>query len=77
MYDLRPSFHAEIVRQRHEELMANAERHRLIAEARAQSEDSKERLLAVKSVFAGIVAAVSGVGKAKPQPAHKPGFNPV
>lgn len=74
MYE-SPSLHLDIARQRHQQMLADAEQQRL-AHALAK-ENGNESLVAVKGVFAGILAAVSSLGqRTRPVP-QKPGLNTI
>jgi hypothetical protein len=74
MYE-SPSIHFEIARQRHEDVLRAAEKERLLAEARAAAEPT-EQLRHVRGVFAGILAAVSGLSP-RTRTAQQPGLNPA
>jgi hypothetical protein len=69
MYETPPtSLHMELARQRQREMVEDARRASLAGQVK--SEVDSERMLAVKGVFAGIAAAVSGLTKPKPTPTH-------
>ena len=61
------SIHLELAKQRHREMLAEARRYNVPKEV--GDVDGAERLLAVKGVFAGILAAVTSF--ARPKPATK------
>jgi hypothetical protein len=54
----------QLAKQRHHELMTEARQYRIPKDPEADA-DGSQRLLAVKSVFAGILAAVTSVTKPK------------
>jgi hypothetical protein len=74
MYE-SPSIHFELARQRHQDVLRAAEKERLLAEVRA-SEEPTEHLRHVRGVFAGILAAVSGLTP-RTRTVQQPGLNPA
>ena len=61
-----PSLHLELAKQRHREMIAEARRYNVPKEVgKVGDVDGSERLLAVKGVFAGILAAVTSFGRPK------------
>lgn len=72
MYENYPSIHFEMARLRNQDLLEQADRDRRAAKA-AES-DGRDRLVAVKGAFAGILAAVTSLGgRTRPVP-HRPGL---
>jgi hypothetical protein len=66
-----PSIHLELAKQRHREMLADARRYQVPKEVSEVGDvDGSQRLLAVKGVFAGILAAVTNV--ARPKTASEP-----
>jgi hypothetical protein len=59
MYE-NPSIHFELAKQRHQDFLREAKKEALVREAVAELEPS-DRLKHVRGVFAGIMAAVSGL----------------
>ena len=72
MYE-SPSIHLELAKQRQQLLLADA-KHSRVPKHQGGDVDGSQRLLAVKSVFAGIIAAISGAAKA--ETAQKPAATP-
>jgi hypothetical protein len=67
MYETPPtSLHIQLAKQRQHDLLAEAQRANVPSELRSDS----EHLLAVKSVFAGVAAAVSSLMRPKPAAAQ-------
>lgn len=72
MYE-SPSIHLELAKQRQQILLADA-KHSRVPKHLGGDVDESRRLHAVKSVFAGMIAAISGA--AKPKTAQKPAASP-
>jgi hypothetical protein len=73
MYEHYPSVHFEMARQKIEHRLEQADKDRLAAKAVAEN-DGRDRLVAVKGVFAGILAAVTNLGsRTRPVP-QRPGL---
>jgi hypothetical protein len=68
MYENYPSIHFEMARLRNQDLLEQADKDRIAKQAVAET-DGRERLVAVKGVFAGILAAVTNFGgRTRPVP---------
>jgi hypothetical protein len=72
MYENYPSFQFEMARLRNQDLLEQAEKDRIAAKAVGE-EDGRERLVAVRGIFAGILAAVTNLGRTRPVP-QRPGL---
>jgi hypothetical protein len=67
-----PSIHLELAKQKHYDTLAAARAYR--APKQHVEVDGSKRILAVKGVFAGILAAVASV--ARPKAAREPAATP-
>jgi hypothetical protein len=74
MYE-NPSIHFELARQRQDDMLRQAKKDHLRAELRSQREPA-DYLGHVRSAFAGILAAVSGLAP-KARTVQQPGLNPA
>ena len=75
MYE-SPSYHFELAKQRHRDVLQQAKADALVAQAKAEQEPV-DHLRRVRGVFAGINAAVSGFTSRTRAPQQQPGLNPA
>jgi hypothetical protein len=70
-----PTIHLELAKQRHLDMLAEARRYNVPKEIGEVGDvDGSQRLVAVKGVFAGILASVTSF--ARPKPASEPAATP-